>query len=155
MVTEFVVWYLYLSGLEGDALFLLKQRLVNRKTYVDWNKNIMGPIHDKHDLEQGWISSSEFYKLYNNEFLYTLQKSVQGVFINHKLTVSAVCQADDVVICSNNIYMLYNLVQLAVTYIRKLNVVLCAEKNKVASVCWQDLQCAPKPYSDQQWSYQV
>ena len=65
----------------------------------------MSPIHDEHGLEQRGISLSEFYKLYNNEFLYTLQKSAQGVFMNNKLTVFAVGQADDVVICSNNIWV--------------------------------------------------
>ena len=84
-MTEFLVGYLYLSGVDGDALLLLKQRLVYHKSYVDGNKNMMGPIHDQHGLEQGGISLSEFYKLYNNnEFLYTLQKSAQGVFMNNQ-----------------------------------------------------------------------
>ena len=131
VVTEFLVRYLYLSGVDGDALLLLNQRLVNRKTYVDWDRTIMGPIVDEHGVEQGGVNSSELYKLYNNELLNTLQNSGQGVKLNCKLTVSAVGQADDVVICSNNIYMLYNLVQLALAYCRKLNVTLCADKTKL------------------------
>ena len=76
--------------LELLALLLLNKRLVNRKTYVDWNKTIMGPIADEHGLEQGGVNSSEFYKLYNNELLDTLQRSGQGVILSSSLTVSAV-----------------------------------------------------------------
>ena len=46
-VTQFLVRYLYLSGVKGGALLLLNQRLDNCKTYVDWNKIIMGPIADR------------------------------------------------------------------------------------------------------------
>ena len=48
-----------------------------------------------------------------------------------RLTVSAVGQADDVAICSNNIYMLYNLLLLDLEYCKKLNVELCADKTKL------------------------
>ena len=76
--------------MEGDALLLLNNRLANRRTYLDWNKTIMGPIIDEHGVEQGGINSSDFNKLYNNEFLETLQKSCQGVQMGSKLTISAV-----------------------------------------------------------------
>ena len=131
VVTEFLFRYLYLAGIEGDALLLLKNRLMNRQTYLDWDKTIMGPIFDEHGVEQGGVNSSEFYKLYNNELLVTLQKSCQGVRLGQQLTVSAVGQADDVVICANNIYMLYNLLQLALSYCKKLKVDLCADKTKL------------------------
>ena len=41
----------------------------------------MGPIRDKHGLEQGGGNSSDLYKLYNNEQLETAQKSEQGVYL--------------------------------------------------------------------------
>ena len=130
VVTEFLVRYLYMSGVSGNALTYLNNRLANRRTFVDWNKTVMGPIIDEHGVEQGGVNSSEFYKLYNNELLETLQSSCQGVYMGNQLTISTVGQADDVVICSNNIYQLYNLVLLALNYCKKLNVKLCADKTK-------------------------
>ena len=91
----------------------------------------MGPVIDEHGVEQGGINSSNFYKLYNNELLETLQKSCQGVQMVSKLTISAVGQADNVFICTNNIYMLYNLLLLALEYCKKLKVELCADKTKL------------------------
>ena len=78
VVTEFLVRYLFLAGVEGDALLLLNNRLTNRKTYLDWNQTIMGPILDEQGVEQGGINSSDFYKLFNNKLLETLQRSCQG-----------------------------------------------------------------------------
>ena len=49
----------------------------------------------------------------------------------NKLTISGIGQADDVVASSNNIYMLYNLLVLALDYCRKYNVQLCADKTKL------------------------
>ena len=91
----------------------------------------MGPIHDQHGTEQGGVNSSDFHKLYNNELLYAFQKSKQGVYLGDKLVVSAVRQADDVVLCSNNIYMLFNLLSLALEYCEQFIVKICADKTKL------------------------
>ena len=64
----------------------------------------MGPIYDEHGEEQGGFNSSDFYKLYKNELLESLQKSLQGVKMGRNLTISEIGQADDVMLCSNNIY---------------------------------------------------
>ena len=131
VVIEFLVRYLYLSGVKGSALKYLNNRLSHRKTFLEWNKTVMGPIADDHGVEQGGVSSSEFYKLYNNELLATLQASSQGVDMGNQLTISCVGQADDVAIISNNIYQLFNLVLLAQNYCNKLNVKLSTEKTKL------------------------
>ena len=60
-----------------------------------------------------------------------MQASKQGVFLGNKLTISVISQADDVVVSSNNIYMLYNLLVLALDYCKKFNVQLCADKTKL------------------------
>ena len=75
VVIEYLVRFLFLAGVQGDVLLYLNQRLINRKTYVDWDKTLMGPIFDEHGVEQGGINSSDFYKLYNNDLLKTLQES--------------------------------------------------------------------------------
>ena len=131
VVIEYMVRFLYLSGVDGDALLFLNQRLTNRKTYLDWNQVLMGPISDEHGVEQGGVNSSDYYKLYNNQLLETLQKSGQGVQLARKLTISAIGQTDDIVICSNDIYMLYNLLTLALDYCRKFSIELSADKTKL------------------------
>ena len=57
--------------------------------------------------------------------------SGQGVHIWSKLTVSCVGQADDVVLCSNDIYMLYNLLVLTLDFCKKFSVHLSADKTKL------------------------
>ena len=131
MVTEYLVRSLYLAGVEGDALLYLNHRLKNRKTYVDWDRTIMGPILDEHGVEQGGINSSDYYKLFNNDLLEILQSSRQGVHMGSKLTVSGVGQADDVLLCSNDIFMLYNLLQLALDFSKKFNIELSSNKTKL------------------------
>ena len=131
VVIELLVRNLYLAGVDGDALTYINDRLTNRKTYCDWDKHIMGPILDEHGVEQGNINSSDFYKIYNNPLLEILQASKQGVFLGNNLTISGIGQADDVVVSANNIYMLFNLLVLALEYCKKYNVQLCADKTKL------------------------
>ena len=49
------------------------------------------------------MSSSDGYKLYSNELLVTAQESELGVDMGGQLVLSAVRQADDTVLMSNNI----------------------------------------------------
>ena len=77
------------------------------------------------------MDSSDYYKIYNNPLLELLQAAKQGVYLGNKLTISGIGQADDVVVSSNDIYMLYNLLVLALNYCRKYNVQLCADKTKL------------------------
>ena len=53
VVIEYLVRFLFLAGVQGDALLYLNQRLINRKTYVDWDKTLMGPIIDEHGRRCG------------------------------------------------------------------------------------------------------
>ena len=71
----------------------------------------MGPAKDQTGFEQGGVNSADYYKLYNNEQLKTAQASGFGVFIGSS-TVSAVGQADDVILASNILDNLKFLVQL-------------------------------------------
>ena len=131
VVIEYLVRNLFTAGVDGDALVFLDHRLSNRKTYCDWNQTLMGPIYDEHGEEQGGVNSSDFYKLYNNELLESLQKSLQGVKMGRNLTISGVGQADDVMLCSKNIYMLYNLLTLTLEYCKKYSFDICADKTKL------------------------
>ena len=54
----------------------------------------------------------------NNDLLKWVQKSRQGVKLGNNLVVSGVGQADDVVLLSNNIYSLFNILNIALRYCR-------------------------------------
>ena len=68
----------------------------------------MGPIEDECGVEQGGINSSDLYKVSNNEQLEIAQKSCLGVPLG-PVTISAIGQADDVVLASNDLYSLQGL----------------------------------------------
>ena len=78
----------------------------------------MEPIKDEHGLEQGGYNSSDNYKSYNNDLLKWVQKSKQDANLGNNFIVSGVDQADDVVLLSNNIYGLFNIVHIALRYCR-------------------------------------
>ena len=90
----------------------------------------MDPITDQCGVEQGGISSSDYYKVYNNQQLQEAQDSLLGVPIG-PVTISSIGQADDVVLLSNDIYALQALLDLSLSYCRKNHVTLCSEKTKL------------------------
>ena len=93
---KFLVRNLYNIGMDGNSLLYIKNRLSHRKTYLEWDKEILGPIDDEQGLEQGGCSSSDLYKFYNNELLSTVQKLDQGVDLGDGVVVSAVGQDDHI-----------------------------------------------------------
>ena len=126
--------------MNGRSLHYIKNRLASRVTFLGWKNDIMGPIYDQHGLEQGGCNSSDFYKIYNNELLDILQKSSQGVHLGGGLVVSAVGQADDMCLLSNDIHSLHNLLHLALKYCEKYHVQLCSDKTKLVILAqkWKD-----------------
>ena len=81
---------------------------------IEWNKELLQPIHDEQGVEQGGIKSLEFYKIYNNEQLEVAQKSSFGVDIG-SINVAAIGQADDVVLVSSDLNCLSNLLSLTMS----------------------------------------
>ena len=49
---------IYHCGTTGHSLMFINNRLESRTTCVEWEKQLMGPIHDELDVEQGGIKSS-------------------------------------------------------------------------------------------------
>ena len=80
------------------------------------------------------MNSSDYYKLYNNEHLTTAQSSELGVNIGSGV-ISAVGQADDVMLLSNDIYSLKLLVKLTEEYCLKYRVKLEPQKTKLLGYC--------------------
>ena len=108
----------------------MDSRLAARKTVYEWDGLSMGPAEDVTGFEQGGINSSDFYKLYNNEQLVTAQGSDLGANIGSAV-ISAVGQADDVILMSNDIYSLHLLVKLTEEYCQKFWVKLEPKKTKL------------------------
>ena len=130
VLKEILVRKLFLAGTDGHALLYLDQRLKNRKTFCEFDKKLMGPILDNKGLEQGGFSSSDLYKIYNNEQSMTAQRSGLGVTV-HDQTVSLIALADDAAIVSDNIIFLNHLLYLTTQYCSKYGVELVPDKTKL------------------------
>ena len=90
----------------------------------------MGPIEASQGFEQGGESSSDHYKIFAREQLDSAHKSALGVRFGN-VVVSAVGQADDTVLVSNDIFSLLYLLQLTVLFCHKYCVELSEDKTKI------------------------
>lgn len=88
--------------MDGVSTILVNNRLVNFRTYLDWDRDIMGPIKDELGLEQGGANSSDYYSIYSNDNLTAAQDSLQGVklcrsTVGYQVSqiISAIGLADD------------------------------------------------------------
>ena len=130
VLTELLIKNLFHCNTVGHALLYLNNRFQNRKTFVDWCGQIMGPIDDQRGLEQGGVNSSDLYKIFSKEQLDTAQESKLGVPLG-SLVISGVGQADDTALISNNIQSLQFLLILSQIFCKKYSVKICAEKTKL------------------------
>ena len=137
VVIPYLVRNLYASGMEGHSVLFMENRLANRATFCEFDKVIAGPIYDEQGLEQGGVASSDLYKLYNNEVLSLAQRSGLGVDLGGPQLhpVSAVGQADDTVIVSNDLFKLEMILHLVLSYCKKYNVKLSSSKTKLLQIC--------------------
>ena len=160
ILRELVIRAAFLAGSRGEGLIFLDNRLKNRKTFVEWNKVLMGPILDKLGVEQGGINSDRLYKLANNVELLLTQKSGLGVHLG-PVHVASVGQADDVALVSNCIFKLQGLLHLAMEYASAYHVTMVPEKTKLlcytpkgqqaATAYWQTI--SPISMSDNHISF--
>ena len=125
-----LVTNLFHCGTTDGSLLYIDNWLASRTTFVEWNKQIMGPIQDELGLEQGGANSGDLYKVHGKEQLIAAQSSGLGVKIGAK-TISAIGQADDTVIISNSLDNIHNLLQLTLDFCRRYHVKLCFEKTKL------------------------
>ena len=124
---------LFMTGMNGKALLLLDNRLRSRATVYQWEDEMLGPATDDTGFEQGGINSGDFYKLYNNEQLKSAQNSALGVNIGSS-TISAIGQADDVILAADNLDKLRYLARLTERYCSNFRVKLVASKTKLLPV---------------------
>ena len=121
---------LYKANMPPAAILVIDKRLESRSTVYEWEGAVMGPAKDKTGFEQGGVNSSDFYKLYNNEQLKTAQESELGVDIGSGV-ISAIGQADDVMLAALSLHNLQMLVTLTEQYCAKFRVKLEPSKTKL------------------------
>ena len=138
VLPELLIRNMYSAGMDGISTNLVNNRLVNRRTYLEWNRTLMGPIMDEVGLEQGGPNSSDYYKLYSNENLTAAQESAQGIDLgksgNKNEVISAIGLADDTVLAANKLSNLSNILFLTKNYCRKYGVTLCHDKTKLLKI---------------------
>ena len=130
VLKELLIKNLFRSNTEGHSLIYLNNRLTNRKTYIDWDGHLMGPIDDEQGLEQGGVSSSDLYKIFGKDQLESAQNAGLGVWLG-PVCVSGIGQADDTALVSNRIDDLKYLLHLTEIFCDKYHVQLCHDKTKL------------------------
>ena len=129
-IREILVRKLFLLGTTGNRLLYFDNRLKHRKTFCEWDHQVLGPIHDKQGVEQGGVPSGDLYTIYNNEQFDCAQESGLGVPL-HDQEVASIGQADDCVLLADNIFSLKNILTLSLDYCNKYHVKLAPEKTKL------------------------
>ena len=120
----------YKAGTKDQGLIYLDNRLKSRRTYVEWERTLMGPINDTRGLEQGAVNSDRIYKLCNNSQLTDAQASNLGVDLDGVM-VASIGQADDVALLSDSPEKLRCLLCLTSLYCSRQHVELVPEKTRL------------------------
>ena len=140
VIIEHAVTCAYLAGTVDEGLVYLDNRLRSRRTFIQWENELMGPICDTRGVEQGGCASDRVYRLVNNEQLETAQRSELGLDLGlaisssgalERQTLSAVGQADDVALISSDLNSLKALLYLTKLYCDKYMVKLVGTKTKL------------------------
>ena len=132
--------------MDGQGVLYMDNRLRSRITVLEFDKSMVGPIHDECGVEQGGVPSSDCYKLYNNEFLNLAQMSKLGVDMGDSFVLSAAGQADDTALLSNDIQKLKHILQLCTSYCQKYHVQLSTSKTKLMMIS-PNKDCVFVPYN--------
>ena len=121
---------MFFAGTDDQRLNYINNRLHNRRTYCEFNHQLMGPILDRRGLEQGGMYSSDAYKIYNNEQTTSSHLSSLGAWV-YDDCISCISLADDVALVSDSLVDLNNLLYLTKEYGKKYDVELVPEKTKL------------------------
>ena len=132
VLRQILVRRLYLDTEKDQRIRYWDLRLSNRKTYCQWENQLMGPIYDECGVEQGGPNSSEFYKIYNNEQIISAQDSGFGASIEN-VPVAAIGLADDTALVSHDASELQHLLQLSLNYCK--NIKLSFPQPRPSSLC--------------------
>ena len=92
VIIEHAIRAAYDAGTVDEGLLYLNHRLRNRRTFIEWNKEIMGPIRDTMGVEQGGVASDKIYRLVNNIQLKTAQQSELEVNLGRVVTTNGTAE---------------------------------------------------------------
>ena len=129
-LNKILIRNMFFADTDDQRLLYIDNRLKNRHTYCEFNKQLMGPIMDTRGLEQGGIFSSDAYKIYNNEQTDISQQSHLGAPV-YDDCISCISMADDAVLVSTSLIDLRNLLQLTNMYCEKNDVELVPSKTSL------------------------
>ena len=144
VVIEHAIRSAYLAGTQDEGLVYLDHRLRSRKTFIEWDREILGPISDTIGVEQGGCASDRIYRLVNNEQVQLAQDTELGVELDLAIqstggvgrgVVSAIAQADDVALVSSSLKSLQALLLLTKLYCSKYQVRLVGSKTRECAPC--------------------
>ena len=130
VLRECAVRQAYLAGTSGHGLLYLNSRLQHRKTFVEWDKILMGPIHDLLGVEQGGVNSDKIYKLCNNPQLSSAQSSELGIDLGSSV-VSSIGYEDDAALMGHTLTKVSGLLHLTNEYCKQFHVELVPSKTKL------------------------
>ena len=131
------------TGTTSNSLNIINNRLTNRSSYIKYNNDVIGPINDTQGVEQGRLLSDRLFRLAGSDQLLFAQISKLGVpllYPNHpypdsipKLTISAIGQADDTALFSNDLFSLNLLASLSDQYAVRSNTIFVPDKTKLVA----------------------
>ena len=86
LLRQLLVRKLFFAGTSGQTHLYINDRLESRATFLDWDKQIMGPILDVKGVEPGAVNSDHLYKIFGKDLLTICHSSKFGIFINGLVT---------------------------------------------------------------------
>ena len=92
----------FLAGTQGQDLLYIAARLSSRLSFIEFNKELMGPIPDKRGVEQGGTSSMDLFQLVNNGAIIAGHHSGLGTNLPGAPT-STIGAADDIALVSSSL----------------------------------------------------
>ena len=145
----------YRTGTSDSSLNLINNRLSNRSSFIKFNNDVIGPIYDSLGVKQGGLLSDRLFRLVGNDQLLFAQLSNLGAplhYPNHhspeqipKITISAIGQADDTALFSNDLFSLNLLASLSDQYANRTNTIFVPDKTKLVAFVDNKLKYIPPP----------
>ena len=149
VVIEHAIRCAFLAGTQDEGLLYLDKRLRSRRTNIEWEKEVLGPIRDTPGVEQGGCASDKIYRLVNNEQLQIAQCGVDlGLVLTDsglvRQVLSASGLADNVCLLASSLSRLKILLHLTELYCDKFQVKLVWSKTNLLVFTTKDTQLQAK-----------
>ena len=124
---------LHLQQIDKDIWCIIKDWYDGATSQVKWKGVLSEPFDLYQGVHQGRVTSTELYKCYIDPLLHRLEEKKYGTRIGH-LYVGAPTCADDVLLGSNNMIELQDMLDEACIYSQKERYILHPQKSAVILV---------------------